>query len=58
MIFRYHHTYPRAIALLSSGAIQDIKHLVTHKYEFKDALKAFETTSDYSRGAIKVQILN
>ncbi|KAG0750289.1 hypothetical protein G6F57_006594 [Rhizopus arrhizus] len=57
-LFRYHHTYPRAIALLSSGAIQDIKHLVTHKYEFKDALKAFETTSDYSRGAIKVQILN
>lgn len=56
-LFRYHHTYPRAIALLSSG-ILDIKHLVTHKYDFSDALKAFETTHDRNSGALKVQIMN
>ncbi|OBZ86228.1 L-arabinitol 4-dehydrogenase [Choanephora cucurbitarum] len=56
-LFRYHHTYPRAIALLSSG-ILDIKHMVTHKFEFSDALKAFETVADRDSGALKVQITN
>ena len=56
-LFRYHHTYPRAIALISSG-ILDIKHLITHKFEFNDALKAFDTVADPSTGALKVQITN
>lgn len=56
-LFRYHHTYPRAIALLASGKLQ-VKHLITHKFEFMDAVKAFETAADYSTGAIKVQITN
>lgn len=56
-LFRYHHTYPRAISLLSSGLL-DIKHLITHRYKFEDAMDAFNTASDYSTGSIKVQILN
>ncbi|OZJ01827.1 hypothetical protein BZG36_04794 [Bifiguratus adelaidae] len=56
-LFRYHHTWPKAIRLLDSGAL-NIKQLVTHKFEFKDALKAFEVASDYSQGSIKVQITN
>ncbi|KAL0078672.1 chaperonin 10-like protein [Phycomyces blakesleeanus] len=56
-LFRYHHTYPRAIALMASGNLK-IDHLITHRFDFKDALKAFDTTADYSTGAIKVQILN
>ncbi|GAN06599.1 L-iditol 2-dehydrogenase [Mucor ambiguus] len=56
-LFRYHHTYPRAIALLSSG-ILDIKHLITDTYDFADALAAFEKTHDRNSGALKVQIVN
>lgn len=56
-LFRYHHTYPRAIQLLTSGRL-DVKHLITHRFEFMDALKAFDTAADYSTGAIKVQIIN
>ncbi|KAJ8654680.1 chlorophyll synthesis pathway protein BchC [Lichtheimia ornata] len=56
-LFRYHHTYPRAIQLLTSGKL-DVKHLITHRFEFMDALKAFDTAADYSTGAIKVQIIN
>lgn len=56
-LFRYHHTYPRAIALLSSN-ILDIKHLITHKFEFDDLVKAFETVGNPSAGALKVQITN
>ncbi|KAI7857294.1 chaperonin 10-like protein [Circinella umbellata] len=56
-LFRYHHTYPRAIALMASGKL-NIDHLITHKYDIMDALKAFNTAADYSTGAIKVQITN
>lgn len=56
-LFRYHHTYPRAIALLSSN-ILDIKHLITHKFAFNDLVKAFDTVADPSAGALKVQITN
>ncbi|KAG0173533.1 hypothetical protein DFQ28_002163 [Apophysomyces sp. BC1034] len=56
-LFRYHHTYPRAIALMASGRL-NVEHLITHRFDFMDALKAFDTAADYSTGAIKVQILN
>lgn len=56
-LFRYHHTYPTAISLVASGKI-DIKHLVTHRFDFKDSLQAFEIASDYRTGAIKVQIFS
>ncbi|KAI7880933.1 GroES-like protein [Lichtheimia hyalospora FSU 10163] len=54
-LFRYHHTYPRAIALMASGKL-DVDHLITHKYDLMDAINAFKTAADYSTGAIKVQI--
>ncbi|CAM0136234.1 L-arabinitol 4-dehydrogenase [Umbelopsis sp. WA50703] len=56
-LFRYHHTYPTAISLIAGGKV-DIKHLVTHRFDFKDSLQAFEIASDYRTGAIKVQIFN
>ncbi|KAG2187706.1 hypothetical protein INT44_005396 [Umbelopsis vinacea] len=56
-LFRYHHTYPTAVSLVASGKI-NIKHLVTHRFDFKEALEAFEIASDYRTGAIKVQIFN
>ncbi|KAI8144532.1 chaperonin 10-like protein [Fennellomyces sp. T-0311] len=56
-LFRYHHTYPRAISLLATGKL-NVDHLITHKFDFMEAVKAFETAADYSTGAIKVQIIN
>jgi D-xylulose reductase len=40
-VFRYAHQYPRAIALAASGAI-DVKPLVTDRFRFADAVRAFE----------------
>ena len=40
-VFRYAHQYPRAIALVASGTI-DVKPLVTDRYAFEDAVRAFE----------------
>ncbi|RUS12510.1 sorbitol dehydrogenase, partial [Jimgerdemannia flammicorona] len=56
-LFRYHHTWPKAIRLLQTGKL-DVKGLVTHQFDFKDALKAFEVAADYSKGSIKVQIVS
>jgi len=51
--------YERAIALVSSGQI-DVKRLVTHRYVFSDASKAFDATTagrgEDGRATIKVQI--
>ncbi|RUS12923.1 hypothetical protein BC938DRAFT_478285, partial [Jimgerdemannia flammicorona] len=63
-LFRYHHILPtsavlrpKAIRLLQTGKL-DVKGLVTHQFDFKDALKAFEVAADYSKGSIKVQIVS
>lgn len=58
--FRYGPgTYPTAIDLVSRGLI-DVKRLVTHRYAFDDALKAFEAvakgTGEDGETVIKVQI--
>ena len=58
--FRYScGDYERAIALVSSGQI-DVKRLVTHRYVFSDASKAFDATTagrgEDGRATIKVQI--
>jgi D-xylulose reductase len=39
-IFRYANVYSRAVALMSSGKI-DVKPLVTDRYKFADAIKAY-----------------
>ncbi|CAO3680596.1 unnamed protein product [Umbelopsis vinacea] len=55
-IFRYCNTYPRAVKMLSSGAI-DVKPLITHSYPLKNAVDAFEHVKSGRDGAIKVVIL-
>lgn len=53
--YRYCNTWPRAIRLVQSGLI-DLKPLVTHRFPIEEAIKAFQTSSDPTTGAIKVQI--
>ncbi|KAI7863559.1 hypothetical protein BDF14DRAFT_1344070, partial [Spinellus fusiger] len=55
-VFRYCNTYPKAIKMIASGAV-DVKPLITHKYSLEDAVKAFEHVKEGRDGAIKVQIL-
>jgi D-xylulose reductase len=40
-VFRYANVYPRGVALMASGKI-DVKPLITDKYKFADAIKAFD----------------
>lgn len=51
--------YDKSIALASTGKI-DVERLVTHRYQFKDADKAFDTTArgkgEDGKACIKVQI--
>jgi len=54
-IFRYANCYPTALALIASGQV-NVKPLITHTFEFKDTIKAFETSRDMKDGAIKVCI--
>jgi L-iditol 2-dehydrogenase len=48
-------SFPLAIYLVSSGKM-DVKPLITHTFRIEEAVKAFETASDPTAGAIKVQI--
>lgn len=41
--------------MIASGKV-DVKPLITHHYDLKDVIKAFETARDGSGGAIKVAI--
>lgn len=54
-IFRYVYTYPAAINLLASGAV-DVEAMVTHHFDFKDTLKGFEYAEKGMDGAVKVMI--
>jgi len=55
--YRYAEQYPKAIRLVAAGLI-DVKPLVTHRFTLADALDAFEVAADYSKGSIKVQIID
>jgi L-iditol 2-dehydrogenase len=54
-VFRYANCYPKALALISSGAV-DVKPLITHRFALSDVVRAFETSRDMTDGAIKVML--
>jgi D-xylulose reductase len=54
-IFRYANIYPRAVALLGSGKI-DVKPLITDRYKFADAIKAFEYAANPQPRSVKTII--
>ena len=49
------HSYPTALALIASGAV-NVKPLVTHHFKLEQSLDAFETSRTGAGGAIKVVI--
>jgi D-xylulose reductase len=54
-VFRYAHIYPRAISLLGSGKI-NVKPLITDRYKFADAVKAFEYAANPRPQTVKIVI--
>jgi len=56
--YRYANTWPKAIRLVDSGVLADVRKLVTHRFGLEDAIEAFKTSADAKSGAIKVQIVN
>jgi D-xylulose reductase len=54
-IFRYRNMYPRTVKLISAGTLK-VGPLITHFYDFKDALKAFEFAASFPEDAIKTMV--
>ncbi len=54
-IFRYAHVFPRALGLMSSGAI-DVKPLITDRFTFADGVAAFDYACHMPPASVKVQI--
>ena len=54
-VFRYAHVYPRAVAMLGSGAI-DVTPLITDTFAFADSIEAFDYAKDMPATSVKVQI--
>jgi D-xylulose reductase len=54
-VFRYANVYPRALSLLSSGKI-DVKPLITDRYKFADAIKAFDYAVNPQPRSVKIVI--
>ena len=54
-IFRYAHVFPRALGLMSSGAI-DVKPLITDRFAFADGVAAFDYACHMPPASVKVQI--
>ena len=53
--FRYAHVYRRAVALMAAGKI-DVKPLITDKYDFDDAVAAFDYALKPKPETVKIQI--
>jgi L-idonate 5-dehydrogenase len=53
--FRFHPEFATAVQLMQAGLII-VDPLITHRFGFEDALKAFETAGD-RRAAMKVQLV-
>lgn len=54
-IFRYVNMFERALRLISSGDLP-VKPLITHRYKFDDAIKAFEFAATEPGDAIKIML--
>jgi len=54
-IFRYRNMYPRTVKMISSGTLK-VAPLVTQRYDFKDAVKAFDFAASMPEDAIKVMV--
>lgn len=54
-VFRYANLYPRALALLESGKI-DVKPLITDRFKFADAVKAFQYAASPLPRTVKIVI--
>ena len=54
-VFRYANLYPRALALLESGKI-NVKPLITDRFKFSDAVKAFEYAANPQPRTVKIVI--
>ena len=52
---RMKHTYPRAIRLLESGAV-DLSRLISHRFPLKRAAEAFALNAGYGDNVVKVMI--
>jgi threonine dehydrogenase-like Zn-dependent dehydrogenase len=48
-------SFPAAIDLVTRGSV-DLKSLITHRYAFKDSIRAFEESSAYSGNRMKTVI--
>jgi len=54
-VFRYANVYSRALSLLRSGKI-DVKPLITDRYKFDDAIKAFDYAVNPQPRSVKIVI--
>ena len=54
-IFRYRNMYPRTIEMISSGTLE-VRPLITHFYDFKDAIKALDFAATMPDDAIKTMV--
>jgi D-xylulose reductase len=54
-VFRYANVYPRALSLLGSGKI-NVKPLITDRYKFADAVKAFDYAANPQPRSVKTII--
>jgi D-xylulose reductase len=54
-IFRYRNMYPRTVKLIASGTL-DVAPLVTHRYDFRDSIAAFDYAASMPEDAIKIMV--
>ncbi|AIO70478.1 NAD(P)-dependent alcohol dehydrogenase [Burkholderia oklahomensis] len=54
-VFRYANVFPRALALIASGAI-DVKPFISRTFPFSDSLRAFEEAASGHPHDVKIQI--
>jgi D-xylulose reductase len=54
-IFRYRNMYPRTIKMIASGTLS-ARPLITHFYDFADAIKAFDFAAAMPDEAIKTMV--